>query len=235
MARPKRNTVDYFPFICQEGKKMFYIEQTYGNDGFATFIKILRELALTENHYLNLSDHSTLMFLSAKCRVSTETLLLIINDLVNLGKFDSVLWNDNKIIWCQDFIENIQDAYIKRTNKCIDYEGLLTLLCSLGVRKPPKKELKEGINPHSIVEYTKEDKSKVYYRAFAHLKLSFSEFDKLNIIYNQTQIDNVLDAIENYKDNKKYTSLYLTAKKWLSKEFPKQTTPEVTTKPKMVY
>lgn len=235
MARPKRNTVDYFPFICQEGKKMFYIEQTYGNDGFATFIKILRELALTENHYLNLSDHSTLMFLSAKCRVSTETLLLIINDLVNLGKFDSLLWNDNKIIWCQDFIENIQDAYIKRTNKCIDYEGLLTLLCSLGVREPPKKELKGGINPHSIVEDTKEDKSKVYYRAFAHLKLSFVDFDKLNIIYNQTQIDNVLDAIENYKENKKYTSLYLTAKKWLSKEFPQQTTPEVTTKPKMVY
>ena len=27
MARPERNTVDYFPFMCDEGKKMFYIEK----------------------------------------------------------------------------------------------------------------------------------------------------------------------------------------------------------------
>ena len=38
MARPERNSVDYFPFLCEEGNKMFYLEETYGNDGFATFV-----------------------------------------------------------------------------------------------------------------------------------------------------------------------------------------------------
>ena len=47
MARPERNNVDYFPFYCEDGNKMFYLEETYGNDGFATFIKLLRELAKT--------------------------------------------------------------------------------------------------------------------------------------------------------------------------------------------
>ena len=73
MARPEKNTVEYFPFICDEGKKMFYIEETYGNDGFSTFIKILRELAKTDFHYLDLSKKTTLMFLSAKCKISTKT------------------------------------------------------------------------------------------------------------------------------------------------------------------
>lgn len=159
MARPQRNTVDYFPFICQEGKKMFYIEQTYGNDGFATFVKLLRELALSENHYLNLSEPTTMMFLSAKCRVSKEVLEAIINDLVNLGKFDKVLWTENKIIWCADFIENISDAYNKRNNKCITYDGLLLLLISLGIRKPIKSKSEVPVKPHSIVEYTKLDDS----------------------------------------------------------------------------
>jgi len=159
MARPQRNNVDYFPFLCEEGKKMFYLEETYGNDGFATFVKILRELAKTNYHYLDLSKNTTMMFLSAKCKVSQDVLNAIILDLVDLEKFDSVLWNENKIIWCQDFIDSIEDAYIKRKNKCITYDGLILLLISLGVRKPNKREVKGVIKPQSIVEYSKEDNS----------------------------------------------------------------------------
>lgn len=31
MARPQKNTVDYFPFYCEDGKKMYYLE-VYAND-----------------------------------------------------------------------------------------------------------------------------------------------------------------------------------------------------------
>ena len=155
MARPEKNTVEYFPFLCDEGKKMFYIEETYGNDGFSTFIKILRELAKTDFHYLDLSKKTTLMFLSAKCKISTKTLESIINDLVDLDKFDKNLWIENKVIWCQDFIDSIQDAYNKRKNKCITYDGLLQHLCSLGVRKLGKSISQVGVNPQTILEETK--------------------------------------------------------------------------------
>lgn len=159
MARPEKNTVEYFPFICEDGNKMFYIEETYGNDGFATFVKLLRELAKTNYHYLDLSKSTTQMFLSAKCKVSKETLISIINDLVELGKFDKVLWNENSIIWCQDFIDSIQDAYIKRKNKCITYDGLLHHLNSLGVRKHTLKSKKQPNNTQTILEETKEEKN----------------------------------------------------------------------------
>lgn len=155
MARPERNNVDYFPFICEDGNKMFYIEETYGNDGFATFVKLLRELAKTNYHYLDLSKPTTVMFLSAKCKVSKETLLSIIKDLVELGKFDALLWNENSIIWCQDFVDSIQDAYHKRNNKCISYEGLLQLLLGLGIRKQGKSKTTVPVNPQSKEEYSK--------------------------------------------------------------------------------
>lgn len=160
MARPERNNVDYFPFYCEDGNKMFYIEETYGNDGFATFIKLLRELAKTNYHYLDLSKPTTVMFLSAKCKVTKETLLSIVKDLVELGKFDSVLWNENSIVWCGDFIESIQDAYKKRNNECITYEGLLLLLVSLGIRKPSKEQSTVTIKSQSKGKETKENKSK---------------------------------------------------------------------------
>jgi len=60
--------------------------------------------------------------------------------------------------------------------------------------------------------------SKDIYRKFNHLSLSNDEFNKLNKSYTKEQIDRVLDAIENFANNKKYKSLYLTARNWLAKE-----------------
>jgi hypothetical protein len=59
------------------------------------------------------------------------------------------------------------------------------------------------------------------YRKFNHLKLTISEFDKLRVDYSAIQIDNVLDNIENFKSNKNYTSLFLTAKNWLKRDVQK--------------
>lgn len=184
MARPEKNTVAYFPFYCEDGKKMYYLEETYGNDGFATFVKLLRELAKTEYHYLNLNEKTTQMFLASKCKVSKETLISIINDLVDLGKFDAILWNENKIIWCQDFIDSIQDAYEKRKNKCITFDGLLQLLIGLGVRKPQKQPLKGDGNTQIKEDKKKEKEIKEDNIPTLNEFLEFSK-EKLNGTYSE--------------------------------------------------
>ena len=55
------------------------------------------------------------------------------------------------------------------------------------------------------------------YRAFKHLSISIEEFNKLCIDYTKQQVDDILDQIENYSQNKKFSSLYLTAKNWLKR------------------
>ncbi len=175
MARPEKNTVTYFPLDCEDGKKMYYIEETYGNDGFATFIKILRELARSEYHYLNLSKPTTMMFISSKCKVSKEKLEAIIIDLVELEKFNRMLWEENKVIWCQDFIDSIQDAYLKRKNKCIDFDGLLTLLTRLGVRKSHELHEKAPNNTQIRKDYTKTDEKKLKFNYKKELLLLVSD------------------------------------------------------------
>lgn len=113
MARKKKNTVDYFPHLIQCGKAMFIIESKYKNDGYATWFKILERLGTSENHYIDLSDNKELMYLASKCNISEDLLKSIINDLVDLDKFDKYLWEQN-IIWSQDFVDNISDLYKRR-------------------------------------------------------------------------------------------------------------------------
>lgn len=76
-----------------------------------------------------------------------------------------------------------------------------------------------------------EKKGNNKYREFVHLSITFDEVEILKEEYDEKTINSVLDSIENYKDNKKYKSLYLTAKNWLKKE-PKKTDSTIK---KMVY
>ena len=59
--------------------------------------------------------------------------------------------------------------------------------------------------------------SKDIYKAFNHLSISQKEYLKLLEEFKKENIDEVLDSIQNYSNNKKYKSLYLTAKNWLKR------------------
>lgn len=73
------------------------------------------------------------------------------------------------------------------------------------------------------------------YKKFAHLKLTINEKQKiLDAGYSINELDEILLDIQNYKKNTKYTSLYLTALKWLKnnkeKKEPEKKEPKQTNK-----
>ncbi len=53
---------------------------------------------------------------------------------------------------------------------------------------------------------------------FKHLSITYSDYNKLEIVYGADKVKEILEQIENFKNNKKYTSLYLTAKNWLKRD-----------------
>jgi hydroxymethylpyrimidine pyrophosphatase-like HAD family hydrolase len=82
--------------------------------------------------------------------------------------------------------------------------------------KPKQKISKSEANVN--VNVNDNENNNNIYRKFLHLKLTVYEFDKLRVDYSAEQINNVLDNIENFKSNKNYSSLFLTAKNWLKRD-----------------
>ena len=130
MAREQRKDVDYFPHDCTHGRKMHIIEAKYGNDGYATWFKLLEQLGKANNHFIDISDEMTLMFLVSLFKIDEEKTLLILGDLAKLGSIDKTLYEQHKIIFSKKFTDSIQDAYRKRKLECFQYSDILAFAIS---------------------------------------------------------------------------------------------------------
>ena len=117
MAREQRKDVDYFPHECAHGRKMHIIETKYGNDGYATWFKLLEQLGKANNHYIDISDEMTVMFLTSTFKIDEDKMFSILTDLSKLGSIDKQLFDEFQIIWSEKFCNSIEDAYRKRKQK----------------------------------------------------------------------------------------------------------------------
>lgn len=116
MGRPRKQTVDYFPhFVSTDSRTRFILEENWGNDGYAFWFKLLELLCRSEGHYYDLSEAANGKYLEALMKVDGETANNILDTLADLGNIDRDLWEERKVVWCQNLVDNLQDVYSKRT------------------------------------------------------------------------------------------------------------------------
>jgi hypothetical protein len=113
MARPLKQTVDYFPHFCNGSKTLVILENHYGNDGYAFWFKLLEVLSKSNGHVYDCNNPAYWEFLLARTKVSEVIANEIIGILVNLGKLDAELWQ-NRVIWCQNLVNNLDEVYRRR-------------------------------------------------------------------------------------------------------------------------
>jgi hypothetical protein len=120
----------------------------------------------------------------------------------------------------------------KGTNKntlvtIVKYNDYQTQGQPKGKPKATKGQSKD--KPRATTNNDNKDNKEIIHRAFDHLSITKEQFEKLCIEYEPKVVNGILDNIENFGSNKKYKSLYLTAKNWLKKE-PKRKTIELAEK-----
>jgi len=114
-VRPDKTTVDFYPHFCEEGgKTLFILENTFGNDGYAFWFKMLSLLGRTPGHFFDAHDRHAWLFLIAKTRVSEDIANGIMALLVDLEAIDRELWERDRVIWCQKFVDHLADLYARR-------------------------------------------------------------------------------------------------------------------------
>lgn len=164
MARPKKQTVDYYPHYCKCGRTIFILESRFGNDGYAFWFKVLEILGEAEGHSYDCSNASNWAFLLARTRVSEEKAREIISVLIDLGKIDADLWEKKRVLWVDNFLKNLAPLYSQRKlplpEKPLISEEI-PVTADNSERNPTDTEFTEGETPK--VKESKVKQSKVIY------------------------------------------------------------------------
>jgi len=94
---------------------MFILETRYGDKGYAFWFKILELLGSTNGHSYQFDQNGSIEYLLAYTRTEKEQATEILDLLASLDAIDLELWTNNHIIWSDNFIDGIKDAYRNRT------------------------------------------------------------------------------------------------------------------------
>lgn len=142
---------------------------------------------------------------------SYRTYINTLNDIVEWGFIEMVERSKNQ--YSANIVALVKNAKanVKALAKATQKQGTK--------QRKSTGESKASIDKPITIEPINQLTNEQYYRSFAHLFLKFNDFDMLIAEgWDKSQIDQILDAIENFAGNKKYKSLLLTARNWLRKD-----------------
>ncbi|MBA7567402.1 hypothetical protein ES708_09113 [subsurface metagenome] len=138
MARPQKQTVDYFPHDANasEGDTLTILQSRFGNDGYAFWFKLLEKVSSSENHVIDCRNPIKWQLLLAKTLTNEEQGAAIMDLLCDLEAIDAQLWHERKIIWCQKLVNNIADVY-KNRNRPVPERPVSTPNNQVSSKKTP--------------------------------------------------------------------------------------------------
>lgn len=166
MARPKKNTIDYFPHPVNDGTRMFIMEQKYEDKGYCCYYKLLQLLGRTENHFLDFKNAKDRIFFAALIKTDEVKMFEMISTMAEISAIDFDLWHNFKVIWSQDLVDSVKELYINRKRELPEKPSFYTLKPTQDGVSTPENTTQEGVSTpkstHSRVEYSKVKKSKVF-------------------------------------------------------------------------
>ncbi len=211
MARPQKAVVDYFPHMVKRGKTILALESRFGNDGYAFWFKLLEILGETENHFFDCNNPANMEYMLAITKITEETASNILDLLAKVDAIDRDLWQE-KIVWSQNFVDGVKDAYKRRKigipekpSLCKQKSTLPEVIADINTTPTPDNA---NINPQSKVNKTKVNKSIIYtpdfetfWKEYPRPKQKEKTFELWNYFLSiGMSAENLIDAAKGYAE-----------------------------------
>lgn len=113
MARPKKLTMDFFihDATASADRKIRLVSKKHGNDGYATYFRLLEALCQEQGMKLSLSDTETGELLAEDFHLrDVQHLYKIIQYCADINLFDKQLWESERLV----FSHGLHDRYAAR-------------------------------------------------------------------------------------------------------------------------
>ena len=138
MARPKKNTVDYFPHDCHPNKELEIFINKHGNEGYAFYFRLLELLGITPDHRYDCNKSINYEYLLTKTDIQKDRFEILMETLVSLDVVDEKLCG-KRIIWVQSFVDSIAEVYARRTTDLPTIDSFCVENPSFRSRNPQSK------------------------------------------------------------------------------------------------
>lgn len=157
-GRKRKLSVDYFPHYVDSGKTIFTIERMFGDKGYTIIFKTLELLSGSDGHFFDFNSEEEWLYLCAKFNSDPEKVISILDMLSRLGFIDQELYN-NKILWSDNLIENLEPVYEKRTSELPEKPISAPGIHAIHSKIEPEKPIPGAEIPQSKVKRSKVKRS----------------------------------------------------------------------------
>ena len=114
MARPAKNTVDYFTHECIRDKERSIIENEFGHEGYVFYFKLQELLGRSQGHHIKCSTPADWKYFCYEVSIDKDKAIKIINLMLDLELLDRFFWEEHQIIWWPRFLALLAPVYKKR-------------------------------------------------------------------------------------------------------------------------
>jgi hypothetical protein len=195
MSRPDSKNVFYFPHYTKSKRELDLIEHKYNSEGYKAYYRLQEMVADADYHRLSLAtqDEKDMFDLGMNCK--QEVVDDVIRILLDKGRIDRALWENESVIWMQDFVETLKPVYLNRRKPLPDKNIVTTINNTISTgsntEKRKEKEIKE--------KEREGKKTKVDEGSRLH-PLTNKDVEELKKVYNNVDVDH---SYKRYMNNKK--------------------------------